>query len=289
MAKTSNFLKRVFYYLHINDSVYAWAKFFYTFHHTIKFKFPKTLNEKLHWMNLSGYLDAYSSLADKYAVRDFVGKRAGKKYLNKLYGVYKDVSEINFGDFPRKFVLKATHGSSWNIICKDRSEFNEIEAKKQLKNWLELNYYCYYRERIYKNITPRVICERFLESKKEGELIEYKILCFDGRAEFINLLFYKNNVKYTGDYYDRNWRICPFIDGPYYYDLIEKPEKLDEMIHIAESLSKGIPFVRVDLYNFDSEIIFGEMTFLPAAGFGIYLPEEWDSILGSYLQLPSLK
>ena len=130
-------IRDLFYYLPISDVLYVKLKYFYIFHRFINLKNPKTFNEKIQWMNLNGYFERFTALADKYAVREYVKKKVGSQYLSKLCGVFDHPSEIDFATLPRKLVLKATHGSQWNIFCKNMDEFNSEVARKQLGKWLK--------------------------------------------------------------------------------------------------------------------------------------------------------
>jgi len=250
-------------------------------------KNPKTFNEKILWLNLFSEIEKYSMLADKYAVREFVNEKIGTKYLKKILGVYRRVDDIQFEDLPDNCVLKATHGSGMLVFCRDKKFENQDTVKKEMKEWLKTDYYKLYRERVYKDIPPGIICEELIEDKNLNGIIEYKFLCFNGRVKIINVVFFYD--IYAEDYYDREWNFLPFSDFRHGPTRIEKPKEFEEMVRISETLAKDIPFVRVDLMLANSKIYFGEMTFSPAAGFGKFIPKEWDSILGSYLELPAEK
>jgi len=272
--------------LPLTDEQYVKSMYFYKLQRLLKLNPPKTFNEKLHWLNLSGYLEKYTSLVDKYAVREYVSSRIGSQYLNELYGVYNNEAEIDFGVLPHKFILKATHGSNWNIFCEDKNKLDLEATKIQLREWLNIDFYRRYRERIYKNIPPRIICERFLEDEDHNDLIDYKFFCFHGRVQFIDVLF-DRSTDMSEIFYDRDWIICPFVtDTPNNPVNMEKPENFDKMKEIAEILAEGIPFVRIDLYNVNTKIFFGEMTFTPSGGYEKFHPYECDYKLGTYLNLP---
>jgi hypothetical protein len=239
-------IKKCFDLLPLNDRQYVKTKYFIKNQRFLNLKSPKTFNEKLHWLNLSGYWNKYASLADKYAVREYVTTKIGSQYLNELYGVYNNEAEIDFRVLPQKFVLKATHGSGWNILCKDKSKLDIEATRRQCGKWLNMNFYRLHRETIYKNIPPRIICERYLEYVDKRNLIDYKFLCFHGRVQFINVIF-DRFTNLTGNYYDRDWIICPFRDDPYSPEILNKPKNFERMKEIAETLAEGQPFVRVDL------------------------------------------
>lgn len=277
--------KKWFDSLPLSDEQYVRAMYFYKFQRLLNLNPPRTFYEKLHWLNLSDYLEKYTSLADKYTVREFVTSKVGSQYLIELYGVYNNEAEINFGVLPRKFVLKATHGSGWNIFCKDKNKLDEEAAKIQLREWLNKNYYRKYRERIYKNISPRIICERFMEDENQNDLIEYDFFCFHGCVQFI-IVDLDRLTAHTSYFYDKDWNIWPLREDPYNPKILEKPKNFERMKEIAEALAEGIPFVRIDLYDVNTTIYFGEMTFTPNAGYGKNRPVGWDYKLGTYLNLP---
>lgn len=279
-------IKKWFDSLPLSDEQYAKVRYFYTFHQVLNLNAPKTFNEKIHWLNLSGHLLKYTSLADKYAVREYVSKKIGNQYLNELYGLYNHETDIDFSKLPQKFVLKTTHGSHWNILCKDKSRLDENAIIGQLRKWLNMNFYKTHRETVYKNIPPRIICEKYIQDENQNIPIDYKYLCFNGQVQFMNIIF-DRFTNLNGSYYDRDWKICPFNE--YHitdHEIIKKPKNFEKMKEIAEALAEGIPFVRVDLYDVNSNILFGEMTFIPDAGYTKYQPSEWDNILGTYLNLP---
>jgi hypothetical protein len=235
---------------------------------------------------LFGSYEKLFSLVDKYAVREYVTSRIGSQYLNELYGVFDHEFEIDFNALPKKFVLKATHGSGWNILCKDKSQFDGEAARKQLKKWLGTNYYRVCREPNYKNVPPRIICERFLEDDEQKSLLDYKFFCFNGHVQFVQVDF-DRFTNHTRNMYDRNWDLCPFTflypNNPL---KLVRPENYEEMIEVAEELAGEIPFVRVDLYNVTTKIVFGELTFTPESGFGSFNPTDGDTKLGMHLRLP---
>ena len=280
-------IKKGFDLLPLSDEQFVKVMYFYKFQRLLNIRSPQTFTEKLHWLNLSGYLEKYTTLADKYAVREYVASKIGGEYLNELYGVYTNAEEIDFDALPEKFVLKATHGSTWNILCKDKNKLDLEETKRQLMKWLGTNYYRRYRETVYKNIPPRIICEHYLEDENQNDIKDYKYFCFNGRVKIVKIEI-DRFTNFTRYYYDRNWVIWPFKNDPNKSPAImEKPKNFERMKEIAETLAEGIPFVRIDLFNIGSTILFGEMTFSPSAGYGKIRPEGWDYELGKYLDLPA--
>lgn len=278
------YLNRIEVYL---QKRYIERKFIKRFGRLPDLKDPKTFNEKLQWLKLYWRNDLAEQCADKYGVRQYVEAKGLGNTLNDLVGVYDSVDEIDLSMLPDRFALKATHGSGWNIICQDKQQVDWERAFKQMRHWLKRNYYYTNLEWVYKRIKKRIICEQYLEGK-DGEVpIDYKILCFNGEPKCLFLCL--DRFSGTGlkvDFYDLEWNKMPF--RRYYPNsdrLIKRPEKLDDMLEIARRLSKGFPFVRVDLFQIAQRIVFGEMTFFPGSGFEPFEPEEYDELLGSWLEL----
>lgn len=273
-------------YLPLSDRQFNELMYLRLFRRPLHLDPPVTFNEKIQWLKLFGSKANYTSLVDKYEVRKYVASKIGSKYLNELYGVFNHEFEINFDELPQSFVLKATHGSGWNIFCRDKSQFDAEAARRRLRKWLKMNFYRVGREPNYKKVPPRIICERFLEDEKQKRLLDYKFFCFQGHVQFIQVDF-DRYVNHTRNMYDRNWALCPFTflypNNPF---KLERPENLETMMEVAEALAGEIPFIRVDLYNANSLILFGELSFTPESGFGTFRPAEWDFRLGTYLQLP---
>lgn len=236
-------------------------------------------------MNLFGNLEKYSNLADKYAVREYVARKLGDEYLKELFGVFDDEKDIDFSQLPQKFVIKATHGCNWNILCENKDKLDADAARKLLGQWLKSNYYKVEREIIYKNIPPRLICEFYLEDKNNGALFEYNLFCFNGIVKYI-IVDLDRSSENTSYFFDRNWVNWPLKGNSVPSEIIEKPFNLEKMITAAETLAEGIPFTRIDLFNVNKKIIFGEMTFTPNAGFAKNRPDGWDFELGTHFDLP---
>lgn len=268
------------------DIPYAKSRYFSTFKRELNLDSPVSFNEKIQWLKIYDRKPIYTTLADKYAVRSYVEEKVGSGYLNELIGVYDTVEEIDFQQLPDKFVLKATHGCGWNIICKDKNKFNKQHSKKVLSKWLDANYYYLGREWVYKDIEPKIICEKYLEGDKTLGLLDYKFWCFHGTPKFVQVSVGRFTDHYCRFFFDENWKIQPFNTGTLQSDnAIQQPAKLDEMLSVVRKLTKGFPFSRVDLYNSDGKITFGEITFYPYNGFIKFIPEHFDQILGKEIKL----
>ena len=279
-----------FYYRHvISDEELIRKKFKKRLGREVDLENPIKFNDKLQWLKLNWHDPVATKCADKYEVREIIKEKIGEEYLNELIGVYESVDEIDIDKLPDKFVLKGTHGSGFNIICKDKSKMNWDEEFKKMRRWLRTNYYLQNREWVYKDIKPRIICEKYLSQEgNQSSLIDYKFYCFNGEPTYCQVIRGRGE-KETIDFYDTEWNHMPFNglrELPMSDEKFEKPKKYEKMIELAKELAGDFPFVRVDFYYVKDEIIFGELTFFPLSGMGKFTPDEWDYKLGDLLQLP---
>lgn len=245
--------------------------------------------EKIQWIKMYGNLEQYRDLVDKYKVREYVKQKVGEKYLTEIVSVYNSTDEIDCDSLPEKFVLKLNTGSGYNIICKDKSKFDKKHAIKRLNKWLKEDYTKIKKEPQYKNIEKKIICEKYMENK-EGNLYDYKLFCFNGKVEFIEVDFdrFKNHSM---NFYDLNWNLLDLKKGKYpnYLGKFEKPQNLEEMIKVAEDLSKDLQFARIDLYDVDNKIYFGEITLTPAGGLTPFKPLTQDKKYADMIDLEKYK
>lgn len=250
---------------------------------------PETFNEKLQWLKIYDRKEIYTTMVDKYAVKEYVASQIGEAYIIPTLGVWDSFDEIDFDSLPDQFVLKCTHDSGGLAICRDKSAFDKASAKKKIERSLKCNYYYGSREWPYKNVKPRIIAEEFLSNLDGKETVEYKIFCFNGTAKMV--LVCKGQAHGSGrtnDFCDLELNRFPFTSlNPNSEEKLVKPEQLSEIIGVAEKLAKDIPQVRVDTYLTNGKVYFGEMTFFHNAGFCKIEPEEWDYELGRWIQLPS--
>ena len=267
------------------DKVYYQMRYLLTFKRRLKLKRPDTLMAKIIWQKLYDRAPIYTTLVDKYAVRTYVERTIGAKYLNKLYGVYNNEKEVNFEDLPLQFVLKGTHGANMILICENKSNLNLDIARQKMKKWLQTNFYDLWGEYAYKNVPPRIICEQYLANFNENALVDYKYHCFHGEPKHIQVD--RNRfIDHTLNFYDLEWNRLNFgLWYPQSKENLSKPINLDVMTELARKLSKGFKFVRVDFYNIEGKIFFGEMTFYPCNGFGVFTPPEKDFEFGSWINL----
>ena len=254
---------------------------------------PQTFNEKLQWMKLNYRKPIFTTLADKYAVKQYISDKIGAQYVIPLLGVWDKPEEIDFDRLPNQFVLKCNHTSGVGlIICKDKSKLNKGEAIKELNRGLNDDYYKGNREWPYKEIDRKIIAEEYKEDESGYELKDYKLYCFDGEPKFCQVDFGKNKgatrTDFTRNLYDMNWNL---LDVQYSHPndpstIIPKPSQFEKMKELARILTKGEPFIRADFYNIGDQILFSELTFYPIAGFGWFKPKEWDKELGDLVHLP---
>jgi hypothetical protein len=248
---------------------------------------PKTFSEKQQWMKLNYHNPLMTTCADKYEVREFITQKGYGHLLNGVIGVYDSIDALDVAQLPDQFVVKATHGSGWNLVCTDKSKINWWIWKKIMNVWLHNNIFWSGREWPYKNMKPRLIAEPFLKDSS-GQLMDYKLFCFSGKVHFIQANKGRGTANHAQNFYELDWKILPFgknlkprpdIDIP-------APFNLNEMAAIAKDLAGDFPFVRVDFYEVNNKIIFGEMTFYPKSGLPDFTPPEYDGILGDLIILP---
>ena len=270
------------------DKLYLELMFRLKMGYPLDLKNPQTFNEKLQWLKLYNRRPEYTQMVDKYAVKEYVAQVIGKEYIIPTIGVWDKFGQIDFSALPERFVLKTTHGGGGGgvAICNNKEYFDTAEAKRKLEKSLSADIYRNLREWPYKNVKKRIIAEKYIQDN-DGKLKDYKFFCFNGRVEFFKIDF-DRFVGHHANYYDRNGQLLPFGESDY-RPISQKnlaiPQNLAAMIDIAEKLSAGIPFLRVDLYNVDAKIYFGELTFFPASGFGRISPEQYDCIIGKSLEL----
>lgn len=281
-------LERKGFYNAVHDEKFLKRKFRVLMGRPLQLESPKTFNEKLQWLKLYDRKPEYTMMVDKYAVRKYIAEKLGEEYLIPLLGVWDDPGKIDFDALPDRFVLKCNHNSGLGMcICKDKSKLDIEKVKKELRKGLLQDYYRLGREWPYKDIQRRVIAEKYM-SNGTGDLPDYKIHCFNGKPEFVLICrdrFTQNGL--TEDFYTPQWEWMPVKrpGTPNAKAPIPKPERLDQMLEMAKTLAKDIPFARIDFYEINGEIYFGEITFFPASGMSRFEPEGWDTTFGDLLDL----
>jgi hypothetical protein len=252
---------------------------------------PRTFNEKQQWLKLYDSTPIKTELTDKYLVRAWIKKMIGEEYLIPMLGVWTCFDDIDFNKLPEKFVLKCVHGSGMNIIVRDKDELNRKEAKKKIDFWMKTSYGIGpMQEWHYRDIPHRVIAEEYMENI-EGDLYDYKVYCFNGQPAFIQVITGRAEGGHTA-FYTLDWEEAGFT-ATIFTPLTRKPEQpkqLKRMIELAKKLSKEFCFVRVDFYLMgDNKIYFGEMTFTPASGAIVWIPNGTNERLGDMIRLPQSK
>ena len=248
---------------------------------------PRTINEKIQWMKLYDSTPLKTVLADKYKVRQWVAERIGDEHLIPLLGKWENADDIDFDTLPDRFVLKANHGAGWNIIVKDKKTMDVPKVRGQLNTWLKTNFaFLHGFQMHYKDIPPAVIAEEYIENV-DGEVYDYKFLCFSGEPKYFWVDMGRNTPNHKRSIFDLNFVPQPFsinrfpsLDIPFV-----TPENYDKMVAITRILCEGFKFVRVDLYNVNGKIYFGEMTFTSTSGLIKIYPPEYATILGDMITL----
>ncbi len=253
-------------------------------------KNPIEFNQKLQWLKVYYKPPILTQLVDKYSVREYVADTVGEAYLNELIAVYDKVSDVDFAVLPEQYVMKAVHGYHFNIIVPEKAKLNTLKSKLLLTKWMHKNQY--YRgglEWAYKNVKPRIIVEKYLTQIGKESISDYKFFCFGGVPKFIQVDV-DRTVGHARSYYNMEWKKMNLAtDGikPYEGEM-ERPKNYDEMLLVATKLAGDFPFVRVDLYNLDGKILFGEMTFYPTDGRMDFIPDHFNTTIGNYLTLPTI-
>lgn len=246
---------------------------------------PQTFNEKLNWLKLYDHNPLYTQLADKYLVKQYVSKVIGDAYVVPMYGVWDSFEKIEWDKLPNQFVLKATHDSSGATICKDKKSFDLEKAKAKFNKSLRNNYYWPEREWIYKNIKPRIIADKYLDDHTGKTLLDYKFWCFNGVPTYMYCTVKDKEI--FENFYDMNFNPVNINHGfsrrsPEF----SKPKNFDKMKEFATILSKDMPFVRIDFFEVEDHLYFGEFTFYDWGGARPFNTIEQDYELGSLIKLP---
>ena len=254
-------------------------------------KNPRTYTEKIQWLKLHDRRPEYPPLADKSLVKEFVKNTIGEEYLIPTLAVWDKAEDIDFDILPDAFVLKCTHDSGGMLICRDKSRLDREQAIARMDTLLRKSFFSINREWVYKNITPRIIAEPYMEDSRTGELRDYKFFCFDGvpKLMFVASERQKPDTDTKFDFFDMDYNHLDLINGhPNAAVPPERPENFERMKILAANLSRNIPHVRVDFYEVDGKVYFGELTFYHFSGSVPFQPESWDETIGSWLTLPPM-
>lgn len=273
----------------MSDEEFLLKKYKAALHKTLNLDAPETYTEKLQWLKLYDRRPQYTTMVDKCAAKEYVSTKIGEQYIIPTLGIWDDPDEIDFDLLPEKFVMKCNHNSGLGMyICRDKSVIDERKIRSELKKGLAQNYYLTGREWPYKNIKRRIIAEKYMEDSACKELRDYKFFTFGGVPKVLYIAQGRGKGGHTvADFYDMDYNHLPFtID----HDMADtpplKPACFDEMKQLAAILSEGTPQLRVDFYEVDGHVYFGEMTFFHCCGFEAFHPDEWDKIFGEWVVLP---
>ena len=276
------------------DKLYLSLRYRCQMGHWINWRNPKTFTEKLQWLKVYDYKPEYTQMVDKLAVKDYVAERIGQEYIIPTLGVWDRVEDIDWDSLPDRFVLKTTHGGGGCgvVVCPNKANLDKAMAIKKLQISMQSNAGNTYREKPYLNVPRKIIAEKFIavhkpkQNNKVADLPDYKFFCFNGEPKF---LYISDSPNHELAFLNTDWSKAEFGRSDYkpLTNIPPKPENLDEMLDIARKLSKGKAHVRVDLYNVNKHIYFGELTFYTGAGFTPFTLKEYDKVLGEMLKLPS--
>lgn len=253
----------------------------------LNLKTPVAFNEKLQWLKLYDHNPIYPYLVDKLEAKRIVGEKIGYGHIVPTIKEYAQVNDIVLDELPNQFVLKCNHDSGGYVICKDKSTFDLRSAQTFLQSCMNRNFYWEGREWAYKRIVPRLFAEKYIQDDKYDDLLTYKFLCFNGEPRYCYITVKNDDIW-------ENWYDIDFnrIDVRHSFRNgaeITKPDKYDEMVEIARTLSQGIPHVRIDLYLSGEKIYFSEYTFYDWGGYRQFQPASFDKVLGDSLVLPTTK
>lgn len=272
----------------LSDKQFLKILFKANFGYPLDLENPRTFNEKVNWLKLYDRRPIYTTMVDKYEVKKYVASIIGEEYIIPTLGVWDRFEDIDFNALPNQFVLKCTHDSGGLVICRDKRHLDIAAARKKIDYFMKRNFFLLSREWPYKNVKPRIIAEKYMEDESTRELRDYKFFCFDGVVKALFVAKDRGSTKETKfDFFDSDYNHLPFKNGhPNAEEIPQKPKHFEGMKVIASKLSQGIPQVRVDLYECNGKVYFGEMTFSHWSGLMPFDPEEWDYTFGSWIKLP---
>lgn len=274
----------------MDDKSFLIRKYHSELNKSLSLEIPKTFAEKMQWLKLYNRKEIYTTMVDKFSVKKYVADRIGEEYIIPTLGVWDKIESIDFDSLPDQFVLKCTHDSGGLVICRDKSKLQKSDLDDKIASRLKHNFYLVGREWPYKNVVPRIIAEQYLEDSNTRELCDYKFYCFGGIPRYCQVILNRSTSE-TVDFFDMNWKHQDFTGlglplKPFSKITINRPLNFEKMKKFAGLLSEKTPFLRVDFYEVNGKLYFGELTFYPASGFGEFYPSEWNNTLGDLIDLP---
>lgn len=283
-----NVLRKLGLFNWINDEKYLKLLYYIRMGKKINLNNPILFSEKLQWLKLHDRKDIYTNMVDKYEAKKYVAKIIGEEYIIPTIGVYNSFDDIDFDKLPNQFVIKCTHDSGGLVIVKDKKNINIKNVRKKIKKSLKRNYYYGSREWPYKNVKPRVIVEKYMEDYKDATMRDYKFFCFNGTPRIMYISEGLEDHKTASmSFFDMDYKVmnCKRKDYKLLNNIPSKPITFNKMKKFASILSKNIPHVRVDFYEINGKLYFGELTFFTCSGFIPFEDEKWDKIMGDYINL----
>ena len=273
-----------------NDKKYLSTLYWLNFGVKPNLSNPKKFSEKIQWLKLYDHNPLYTTLVDKYAVKEYVAQEIGAEYIIPLIATWESPIDINWEALPNQFVVKTNHdgGGHGIVICKDKSVFSSRKAIDELNHSYSRSSYLVGREWPYKNVQKKIFAEQYI-ADSNGELRDYKFFCFNGKVRCFKIDF-NRQTYHQANYYDSQCHLLPYGEAAYPPDFnisLQIPSNIRKMFSLAEKLADGIPFVRVDFYNVNGKIYFGEITFFPAGGMSKWVGDIGvDQLWGEWLYLP---
>lgn len=271
------------------DEIFLKIVFYLRMGYKLNLNNPRSYSEKLQWLKLHNRHPEYTQMVDKVAAKEYVASIIGNEYIIPTIAVYDSVEDIIWEDLPAQFVLKCSHDSGGIVICKDKEKLDIEKAKKKLARGLKQSYYHVNREYPYKDVPRKIICEEYREDESGYELKDYKWFCFDGKPQALFIASDRGSQteETKFDFFDMDFNHLPFRNGhPNSSHEIKKPIGFEKMKELAAKLSQGIPQVRIDFYDINGHIYFGEITFFHWSGMMPFEPKEWDYTFGEWINLP---
>ncbi|MBE6712965.1 MAG: glycosyl transferase [Ruminococcaceae bacterium] len=276
------------FYNKMSDEKYLKMRFKTVMGKELDLENPKTFNEKLQWLKLYDRKPIYTTMVDKYAVKQYVAERIGDEYIIPTLGVWSSFDEIDFDSLPERFVLKCTHDSGGLVIVRDKAMLNREKARAKIERSLKRDYYLQSREWPYKNVPRKILAEVYMENENGVPLRDYKFYCFNGEPKFLYISEgLENHATASISFVTLDWQFAPYERSDFkpFETLPPKPEKLEDMIFLAKKLSDGCDFLRVDFYQINGNIYFSELTFFPCGGMLPFREKNHDCEIGEMLNL----
>lgn len=276
------------YFNFLNDKCYIKFRYRIQMRKKLNLKNPKTYNEKCQWLKLYDRKKIYTTMVDKYLAKKYVASIIGEKYIIPTLGIYETFDDIDFQKLPNKFVIKCTHDSGGLVIVKNKADFDIEKARKKINKSMKKNYYFTGREWPYKDVKPRILVEKYMEDTKNKSMRDYKFFCFNGLPKIMYISEgLENHLTAHISFYDMNFKLTDCRREDYkpleYYP--KKPNNFELMKELAIKLSKDIPHVRVDFYEINGKLFFGELTFFTCSGMIPFEDEKWNIKLGDWIDI----